>query len=278
MKGAAVVAVVVCALAHAESVHACSCGDPTLGFVVFPEPGARDVPANTLIWLDSIAMQSGARFNASIVLRPSGSATPIEFTTTTITASVKEVNVLHPAAPLQPGAYVVLVNDAQVTEFEVADSLDDIPPTPPREIGRQSNASIPGPWNLCGDSYYVSFDLEGDGLIHLLDINESERIDDALVTGDAADISAGPLLAGRTACETTWPEAGALTHGNMRFASFDIAGNFSDWSEPFGVTTPLIGCGCSGNASTDFVSFIALCFMLRWLAGTCGRRRRVTVD
>jgi len=252
------------ALLHSTDASACSCaGDNTS---VRPSDSDVAVPANTRVWVFS----HGWACPSPALVDQGGAA--VDTTSSVIEPGLL---VLTPTGALQVGnSYTVdCGEESWVNEtFAVTSEADATTPAVPIAEVDEIETSEPG--SSCGDYEYARMSVQHDGFLLMLDIDGRGSVDPEAMTGTVVDLFAGDFIyVGESACEQNWSfdEDGDATA--VRFASFDLAGNFSGWSERQQVDTD---CGCTVVGSRSQSSGAWLTVGLLALALARIRRRPVT--
>ena len=165
-----------------------------------------------------------------------------------------------------------------LSSFETGEASDLAPPPLPIEVDRTSTS-----WNICGDlcpqgkGSQVEVHLSGEGLI-VVDLGGSQALDIDGLSGfvSTAATDGELVLGGGGGCGGPWPAARGETL-TIRYGAFDLAGNFSGWTEEDTVTMPKIpatcSCNCSATRARD-VAPIASMVVGLLLLGWRRRRRR----
>lgn len=257
----------------AQRAHACSPIAPG-ETVPLPAPAndATDVPLNTLIWLDGGTVDPAAGLEPALV-DDADSAVPL---TTTQWGALggQPFSVLHPSTTLAANThYRVLLGSAQLTAFTTGTSTLSAAPEMPQVLGTKTTQAEPamGPVlaGSCGPaSATARFTLNAQGAMVLVDVNGTTTFVEQGLSGLVSDVvpaadDAQVLVFGASETQEV----------AVRFASLDLTGGFSGWTEP--VTVRLEGnpgpCTCSTVPSTGRALAVvlgALAFVWR------GRRRR----
>lgn len=263
--------VVSAVLAAPRIAQACSCYSPGDDFVA-PVDGATDVPVNARIWV-------GSRWS-SPVLTDDEYGDVVPTTETLIEGNDTEIVVLTPIAPLVPGTRY-RVEGVRATIFTVGTSTDTTAPTIPTELSREPRVEHVG-WDpfggesSCGEADHVSVSVQlaHDGVLAVVDADGATDLDPAQLSGGITS-AAFPtrVTLGRGVCLHSWPEIEEGTTARLRYGSFDLAGNFSGWSEPADVAIPSAGCGCT-TTSADSDTSATLAALTALLGVFVLRRRR----
>lgn len=267
-----IAAVALALLVTPAVARACSCG---FGFeVLWPELGATEVPLNTRIWIAQLEEFEIPPLGEPL-LHVFGETTALEFTTSTIDTGNGPLTVLTPLAPLAPMtryelldcAYVDCVDGtggSLVTRFITGTTTDTAPPPRPVETGRDGDADRGGRTS-CGKSAWARVEFTAEGLV-VMQLDEGTLDPEALLGEVSIATLEDNATVGRGACFTGWPdwESNSAT---VRYGAFDLAGNFSGWTEPDTLTIGR-GCGCRSDAPG------APSLLLLTVAALALRRRR----
>ena len=249
--------VVMCSTAAPAAALSCSTQFSTL-----PAHGQK-APRNTRIWIQTYPGEPTDDYR----LRDA-EGTRYSFIVTRIPVATWSVDVLTPDQPLPfPGTYAIercgdpaWIVCTPVTRFEVIDEIDEQAPELP-EIEASRSEATRGDWGssrlaiitLQGDAFTLA-DADGEGLDSPLD--EGARL---------ASLSLLPeLYLGTGVC---MPRSFEGNHADVRFGTFDLAGNFSGYTEPQRVDIPeLDGCALGAGSNGGWAVLLALALL--------GRRRR----
>jgi hypothetical protein len=255
---------------------------------VLPHEATPDVPTNTRIWyagqaMDGVVDESGALVDCDEPPRlvdASGVAVP------TIARAFSFAYVLVPDAPLVQGESYTIEHgclydklayaggiEAETTSFTVTAEADAEAPEPP-DIAVGATESTEFENGFVGYSMPVEGEFEG---ILLVDIGARADLDPAALTGEVSLASTDTEFVIGHACVSTWLDAKPGNSTTLSFASFDLAGNFSGWTEPEPVTVTNDGCQCSTGASPGPAAMwtsLLLLGLLGLRGRDCGARRR----
>jgi MYXO-CTERM domain-containing protein len=239
------------ALLCSTPARACSCvwGSDLLA----PADGEVGVPTNARIWLGARrlgwwALDSTAPPTVSL----ENDQGTVPAARSVLASAGDSLTIITPAQELQPStAYRILADSRLLGSFTTGAGPKLDAPAVPVEVERLTYAS--GPFSgtsSCGSTNSVYLRIRSDGLIAVLDKDGASTLDPAALSGSAADVSTPKELIGLSSglCRRNWPGAGWGDSASVRLGTFDIAGNFSGWSEPIEVSIPLVGCGCSAGA------------------------------
>ncbi len=235
--------------AFPRAAEACSCAfDETQ--MLAPADGETDAPTNARVWVGAGLFWGSRGSSAERVSLLDGAGAPVDAVATEMAGYIDLVVVLTPAAPLISGeTYSIQVDEDEVLgTFTVGGDSDTDAPAIPAELDRESSSSArhPNMMSSCGPTDVVSLELEPTGLIYVANIEGVDGLDPDGLTGEASELSATPeLYIGSAGCTWSWPDAEPHASTTVRWGAFDIAGNFSGWSEPSDVTIPAAGCSCT---------------------------------
>lgn len=231
---------------------------------LLPAPDATDVPLNARIWLDY--WHFGSR---SVLL--TGDGEEVELSTAQISTGAGQVYVLTPSPGLLPGqryeywsSYQGQLTDLH-TWFTTGTTADYSPPPLPVEISRSSKG-----YNPCGSvclsaGAEVNVVLSGEGLF-VVDVGSEQTLDASEPRGFVTIASGDGQIHMETLCGS-WPGKVNQTK-SIRYGSYDLAGNFSGWTEPSDIHirgVPAM-CTCSTTPATTPVLWTLVLLLL------CGRR------
>lgn len=259
-------------VAMERDAEACECVE----HVPIVRPSSVDVvvPANTKIWLEGPA----ANFATCGPLLGPG-AQPVAATRSELLdrdARFVRAVVLTPDADLLVGAEYSMTCDFYGsplhTSFTVTDPADQLAPSVPQaHIGAVEHDGSSG--SSCGESDYALVELQHEGGIVVLDIAGQSQLTVDAPSGSVNDVyGADGFLIGHQVCgrHYNWSFDDDGPAKDVRFGSFDLAGNFSGWSEPQEVSA---GCSCrlapTGAASGQVFAMVGLA-----LVGFSRRRGR----
>lgn len=247
-------------LVDAAPAKACSqaLNDPaTFATFVFPEDRTYDVPVNARIWVGGahtfFDTEAGTLLDTprEVVLEETESGAVVAGTQTTLRSasnggSGASMSVLTPSTALTPDVeYAVKVDDEVLGTFITgSDEDNEAPAVPdPRVTGT-------GPWDPdstgfeCTYPAWSGWDELGDGLIKVVMVDNDSRglsFDEATIDGTVT--VATPLSAARV---EVWEDVDTMV---LRFGAFDVAGNFSGFSEASTATLPACACASVPRAT-----------------------------
>jgi hypothetical protein len=227
------VAAVALALGVARPVRACSCNISPLYGVIAPSEGST-VPRNARIWLgyfdgevDEVELRN---LNQDVVI-------DLEPSEIAIREGVV-ITVLSPRELLEPGEYAFETPRFSQVLFEVVDEIDTTPPELPL-LERVESSVSDDDGDSCGTYRGAQLWLEAEGIVLALGAEHDEPDNDP-PAGRVASATVASEDEARfgfaTACgDGPWPGGERV---ELRFGSFDLAGNFSGLSDPETVERP----------------------------------------
>jgi hypothetical protein len=244
---ALVLPVAALVIAVPKDSEACSCSLPGERFFA-PMDGQTGVPTNTRLW-------SGAWGGADPALSDE-EGNLIPGTTEELLSNAGTILVFTPSTELTLGGRYSFHTWAGPQRFTVDRPADHEAPEPPVETAQETIAKDPdfdffglGGESSCGNSgyYAVTVTLQGEHPIKLIDVNGASTLDGLK---DQASVTAfgyydEPVRMGQGACLYSWPGSEEEDQASFRYATFDLAGNFSGWGEESPVDVPSAGCSCS---------------------------------
>ncbi len=268
-------------LAAAPDAQACSCLE---GFTEFaaPSDGAVDVPTNAKVWIGGAFFGSNGDPNQLNLV--DGAGQPVDVVRSTMRGDMQLLAVLTPDEELdQGGSYTVLDGGGSVvTTFTVGFSSDVEIPAIPEEVGRQghSDQRAPTPPGSCGFSDLVTLQVASEGLFVVANVAEANGLNTDGVQGIASQMAfTDQVEIGRAVCMFSWPDAEPNAATEVRLGTFDIAGNFSGWTDSAAVQIPQAGFDEDGNiaisttcSSAGEVSPAAAALLLVGFAAVFARR------
>ena len=251
---------------------------------VLPHETTPDVPTNTRIWyagqaLDGVVDEGGALVGCDEPPRLVG-ASGVEVPTTARAFSFAYV--LVPDTPLVQGESYTIEHgclfdkvayaggiEAETTSFTVTAEADaEAPELPDIAVGATESTEFEN--GYVGYSMPVEGEFEG---ILLVDIGAHADLDPTALAGEVSLASTDTEFVIGHACVSTWLDAKPGSSTTLSFASFDLAGNFSGWTEAEPVTVAEEGCQCRAGGSSRR-STMVLALALLGVLGLRGRRRR----
>jgi MYXO-CTERM domain-containing protein len=259
---------------------ACSCMEPGATFLTAPQDGAVDVPPNALVWVGGSATRGlfagEERFPIELI---GPDDLPVPGVEGRLSSSFDVVDVFTPDAELEAGTtYRVVVNGAVQSTFTTGSEPDHEAPDVPDEaaITTWSDPPVIPDGASCGTgraSHGISVEWQmGDRVLILLDRDGVADVDVELVQGQVPALSNfgfASLGSGFACGGDNWSEAAHGAKTDLSYGGFDIAGNFSGWSEPETVTVRTrAGCDASGSGQPLGLAGLLV------LGGLVGLRRR----
>jgi hypothetical protein len=246
-------------------VWACSCAWLETE-ALFPADGQQDVPINARIWVGGGLYwpEPGDAEHRLALLDGDGAIVEVQYSE--LTGYNDLIAVMTPTSPLQAGgSYEVWADGDEVLgRFTVGTDSDTAPPAVPAEIDREASASarVPGMASSCGPSDVVDLTLEDTGLVYVANIEGVEGPDTTALSGESSDLAPAPeLRLGSAGCTWSWPDAAPGASTTVRWGVFDLAGNFSGWSEPISVSIPPAGCTCVLGGAPTTTGGIGACLL-----------------
>lgn len=243
--------------------------------IVLPEMRATDVPRNVTLFLgnghigDATEAEVIERFD---LLDPDD--VPVPFTVTSLSSPESlRLLVVRPAELLAPGTqYRLAAESSNALVFTTGDDVDEEAPSPPVETGRTTRSVVlaPGVVNTCVDGSEYEFailDVESDGALVVLNIDDRTTLDELALDGRVGQFTEDAFVMINA---SNWPDIAPSATTRVRLGAFDLAGNFSGWSDPIEVTLPPRGCSCESS----IVDARASAWTLAALLGVAPRRRR----
>ena len=260
------------------SAFACSCLEPGATWFSAPEDGSVGVPTNTLVWVGggmTRGLYEGEAQHSIELVDADGVVVPGSEARMRATSDI--VDVFTPDFILDANStYSVRVNGEVQSTFTTGDVDDTEPPAVPTETERSSWSeppSIPS-WGMCGSGgashgLGFGFDTE-DSVLILLDNDARSTIDGDNFEGTAPAITVHGYASignGFSCGGDNWEGAALGARTDVRYAAFDLAGNFSGWSAEESVSVSPRGCNAAGNSSpiglVAFLGFAGLTVVRR---------------
>lgn len=228
----------------------CKCGSTEYGLRTLPGADAVDVPTNTRIWGTDVESLHDDK----------GVAVPVARTSITDSEDSSEFTVLHPLKDLAPNTTYTITTSFGTQEFTTsAGPLTTPPPVPEIEELEQERSRDCG-----GKLYRATYILRGSGAVFLLDTAETAILAPEDIAGDVTAFANGPVFRLGATCGGFENVPSAPTRNStttVRFSSFDLAGNFSGWSEPEELTFG--GCNLGGSSSPPSLALLPLLLLRR---------------
>jgi hypothetical protein len=224
-------------LCGAEHASALSCALPEL---MAPRPQAVDVPTNTLIWCSSEPVND---VSPIVLTDPEGVV--VHGTHTRMSSSRYALWVFRPDAALLPSSEYLATcrrdySDTEWTSpFKTGASAASAPPSVP-DISSMDLTAHHGYW---GDAYLATFRNVGalDSII-VLDLGGGAALDAEAPSGHVADAESlafsRDFTVGHGVCGGNWPTANLGASNTVALGAFDLAGQFSGWSDTRSIVLP----------------------------------------
>lgn len=239
--------------------HACSTPLQRFGRLIAPRDQAKDVPTNAKIWIDGPPSYQANDPGSFSLQDEDGLLVPTDQTQirsvyALATSSNSALLTVHsPIHPLKAGkTYRIRLNNTEETTFAVStsDTPSGILPAKPVAVLKRAFASGRYSVSSCGPANYGDYDVPlNHSIVSLLDIGGQSQI--VGTSGIASSASTNPSMF------VTWPGAGPYASTKVRFGQFDIAGNFSGWSD-FQIlrlpASPYESGGCTGGRDTSYAN------------------------
>ena len=220
------------AFATPSTVEAQVCPCPELMDVaVFPLDQSVDVPTNARIWVRADWLESPADVRLT-----DHREHEVELTPTSLRV-VDDPNapVVHSFATsgLEAGGnYTVWIGDTVASEFWVGAQPDATPPTLPYVIGRDRTSNHSGTAMCPGPTHLATFQVDHEPGLLVVDRDGTAALLADAPEGVVTTLSARQHVSiGRSPCVDNWPQAEPAARTRVRFGAYDLAGNFSGWSE-----------------------------------------------
>jgi hypothetical protein len=257
------------ALSFTQRASALSC--VSSGFWA-PGHDAVDVPTNTRMWCSSDSVSA----ESPIILTDSDGAV-VSGTHTRVSSPEYGLWVFRPDSELAPRSEYhwscsSIDYGSRTSSFTTGESATSGPPEVPDLSSRVLHASPDESW---GPSYYARFPGAGEpSSIIVLDLAGNSTLDAAGPSGYVADARL-PLtdgfFVGSYPCGGNWSEAGLGASTTVALGAFNLAGEFSGWSDTLEITLPTRyttqdpgspggpGChlGAAGGSSSGAAGLIA---------------------
>jgi uncharacterized protein (TIGR03382 family) len=188
----------------------------------------------------------------------------VAITYSELVGDMEVLGVYTPAEDLQPGMrYTALDSNGRLlTTFTAGTEALTAGPELPEEISREAHSDARGPTPLdsCGYSDLVEIRLRTDGLFVVANVTGADELDAETLSGTASQMSFDRTLRiGTAGCTFSWPDAEPNATTEVRYGAFDLAGNFSGWTEADKITLPAAGttgCSAAGSAAPTFAMLL----------------------
>jgi hypothetical protein len=224
-------------LCGAGRASALSCALPEL---IAPRPEAVNVPTNTLIWCSSSPTNEVSPIRLT---DPDGVV--VNGTHTRMSSSRYALWIFHPDSELLPSSDYLATcrrdyeGSDRTSPFTTGTSAASAPPAVPN-ISSMDLTAHHGYW---GDSYLATFRNVGalDSII-VLDLGGGAALDAEAPSGHVADVEAlsfsQDFAVGHSVCGGNWPTANLGGSNTVALGAFDLAGQFSGWSDTRSIVLP----------------------------------------
>ncbi len=227
--------------------------------LLLPADGAADVPLNTRIWVGN-SQRRGLDLKVTL-LDSSGEDQPCDHSEIK-SAEGASALVLTPLSPLRPNAsYQVRVDRFVLADFKTGTSSRSTPPSRPHVFKRQGSRHplISLRARPCDPEDGIRFELGRTNGLLVADVNQTATLDSSKFEGQVAALGDETLWIGTGYPESSWKEAEPGATAQVRFGQFDLAGNFSGWTEPQSAQVPYVGCGgCSTGSGALPLAALAI--------------------
>lgn len=228
--------------------------------VIAPADGAVDVPVNARLWM-------GDSDSGPWLTDATGQEVP--GTVSSLRSMAGIVRVFTPDAPLTPGATYIGSGSPGETIFTVGTDTDTTPPLVPSVTSREQffgDTSCGG----SGDDRVLTLGIADRAVVTLVDINRSSNLNPSVPEGPISVVADDGEMVhiGKSPCTRSWEGVGDI---GVRLGSFDVAGNFSGWSEESPETVETGGCTCTASTMSYSDAWLLLCALG---LGLLRRRRR----
>ncbi len=246
-------------LLEPSAAHAATCGK---GFE-FVLPAGEAAPSNSKVWIGLAQFEdTGCE---SIELRHEGVSVDVDCSAIEVRGQlVERLLVLEPQEELTPGERYFVNGVGAEHSFVVEAITDDEPPDLPdvQVSPSASGASLD----------FTGFDDDSEGLI-VVDADGGAKLSVDTMTGRLTSAttrdSAFIHLGARGECvPRSWPGDEDIEPGStaiIKYGVFDLAGNFSGWSEPEVLT---VKSGCTVNPSQQSGNWPTFALVLLLLVST----------
>lgn len=221
-------ALITAASAFVRPALALSCAPAS---VVAPAPDASNVPTNTRIWCGN---ELGG--NPLSLSDPEGEA--VSGTSSLITTVEFELGVFEPDEELRPNTTYSVECGYSSHSFTTGSARLDSAPPVPDPTNWSAHAYEDSTW---GDTFYITFEgASAKGTLVVVDLEGSANLNPDAPSGSVTQAVLPPefIALGRGPCVGGWEGAGLRAKADVALGAFDVAGNFSGWSEPVEVAFP----------------------------------------
>ena len=264
--------VTIVGLAPVRIVQAYTCG--TSPEVVLPSPEATGIALDARVWVTE-PVEGRPLDTLRLVRTDDDTEIAVELQTLqteqhTVIGSFRPLDGLEPMT-----SYALLAQDGEVvTSFVTGDVTHDAPPAVPEVVSFEAHSEVSHEWGY-EEWFLVDFDLQHDGVLVVMDREKTATMG-GQPSGKITDLSASTsLMLGRGGCVRNYDGADENVETSVRFGAFDLAGNFSGWSEPMSVTFDALPGESSSSSSCRIAEqpSSALAGVLLLLAAVVRRRR-----
>lgn len=254
------------------SALACSCMEIGGTWFTAPSDGAVNVPTNALVWVGggiTRGLYAGEQRHAIEVFGPDETTLP--GTDARLRGGFELLDVFTPDFEFAPNTtYSIRVNGEIYSTFATGAEADTEPPAQPSqmELSTWSDPPFIPDGGMCGDgsaSHGISVQWGlGDGIVVLMDNDERADVDVDAIEGSAPSLSTSGYTSigkGFGCGGDNWDGARNGAQTQIRAGSYDIAGNFSGWTESETAVVrprPPAGCSAAGTASPSLAFLLVL--------------------
>jgi len=251
-------------LVPTDAAARCMCFEPEH---VLLAPRGDGVPLNARVWVIS----NNGELPSPGLVDATGAPVAVDMNAMGL-ADGQTLLVLTPRELLQPSTeYTVLQ-----TTFTTGTASDTTPPPAPSAISggwvsEQGSGACPG---NCRPSDYWRSTVTSDGAhIIVADADQGGTLDPVAFTGAIAVATSVTKDRPGATTGSSWVQLGEFEcaprnwlpdepPGSLRFGAFDLAGNFSGWSEP-AVIAARAGCQ-AGRSNDPWPQLFAILLLWRW--------------
>jgi hypothetical protein len=193
------------------------------------------------------------------------------------------VDVFTPDEPLTPGDRVHLRLDWGYPGFDADWDVGDAPDEVPPDVPIPEDLQIATDYSIHGSArtydWLVDVDGGGGAILWVGILRGDDRLDVGGIFGDVAALSeASYVTFGKDRCGANVPELQLGETREVLVGAFDVAGNFSGWSEPVSLSLDeLDGCYCLASVAASpgggaaAAASVALAILRRRRAGPASR-------
>jgi hypothetical protein len=235
------------------------CTPQNLKSGMVPAPGETAVPINARVFVERL---SWAARPAPVLKAADGTIVPVAEGALTFPAG--SITVLSPNQLLEANAtYKVVAGTEELGTFTTGTtSLTTTPATPRVVDTEQRSGTVAGGSPFGSTQYYSTYvTVEAAAPVIVVDIDTKATLDSAQVSGGVSHATDERQLDFQDDDSSCSINLGGPS-ASVRFGAFDVAGNFSGWSEPQEVTLPKDeGCGCA-NVAPSSASAGGVCALL----------------